>query len=102
RQHTKSLRDWSSDVCSSDLVDRGDPAPASVVDRVRDVGRAMATTQPSELTRLEALGAERDAVDPGPGEGPRVATFVGAGVRLDQIGRASCRERGVIPGVAWV
>src|SRR3954469_10598802 len=26
RRHTRSLRDWSSDVCSSDLVERGDRA----------------------------------------------------------------------------
>src|SRR6266496_126399 len=28
RRHTRSLRDWSSDVCSSDLPGRGDTEPA--------------------------------------------------------------------------
>src|SRR6266496_1734227 len=27
RRHTRSLRDWSSDVCSSDLTDFGNPWP---------------------------------------------------------------------------
>src|SRR5207247_5774071 len=28
RRHTRSTRDWSSDVCSSDLFDAGDQQPA--------------------------------------------------------------------------
>src|SRR6266704_4687410 len=34
RRHTRSKRDWSSDVCSSDLVDRGSPGPGQGVFRI--------------------------------------------------------------------
>src|SRR6266704_2502522 len=30
RRHTRSKRDWSSDVCSSDLSDRADPVPDEI------------------------------------------------------------------------
>src|SRR6267378_1984358 len=41
RRHTRSLRDWSSDVCSSDLI----VTNAHVVDGVRDVTVALADGQ---------------------------------------------------------
>src|SRR5215471_9485472 len=59
RRHTRSLRDWSSDVCSSDLLARD--APVVVV--VEDLHWADAST-------------------------------------LEEIGRASCRERVEISVVA--
>src|SRR5438874_2769535 len=80
RRHTRSLRDWSSDVCSSDLgtagpaaemrpaVPRGIPAFAGVriYDRRLTGGGAQFTNQ------------RRD---------------VGGQRAVDEIGRASCRER---------
>src|SRR2546422_9411890 len=80
RRHTRCSRDWSSDVCSSDLVGRprtrrrrGVQLPAGVSgDRgCRDPGGA-------------SHGGER--------RGRRSAS---AGGELREIGRASCRERGV-------
>src|SRR6266496_2142498 len=65
RRHTRSLRDWSSDVCSSDLV--------------------------SEHLRLDQVLRDRCAVHAHEGLGGAPAlTMDGGG---DEIGRASCRER---------
>src|SRR5207247_3580923 len=75
RRHTRSTRDWSSDVCSSDL-DIQSAAKQRVVDQ--------------EL--LVAIPTGRT---------PQVAAFLIPGVSLsnvdvggtNKIGRASCRER---------
>src|SRR5205814_4307350 len=77
RRHTRCLSDWSSDVCSSDLVDHH-----RVVDSGRDDLRVIHVAHRGEV-RLVG----RDAV-------------VLAG---DEIGRASCRERVKISvGAGWV
>src|SRR5438034_5532557 len=50
RRHTRSLCDWSSDVCSSDLLDQrqleGDPALARELERV--VGRRQPRDPPAD------------------------------------------------------
>src|SRR5207249_6987698 len=69
RRHTSSKRDWSSDVCSSDLVQ---PSRGHVHGR----GQPAATVR----LRRRQLGA-------GQRRGRPFAE------RLRQIGRASCRER---------
>src|SRR5690349_24945911 len=67
RRHTSSLRDWSSDVCSSDLYERA----------VLAYSLTGGTREPIVLDRtLASL----------------------TGLRRYKIGRASCRERGAIPG----
>src|SRR5207248_7871587 len=78
RRHTRSYGDWSSDVCSSDLVlDRvvaGGDDEIGAVEPARD-----------RVAQLEADRSQRELVVPGDA----------------QIGRASCRERGelsVVPG----
>src|SRR5204862_1187880 len=80
RRHTRSLRDWSSDVCSSDLESRRRLAP------------------PFRLGKKEG----RDAVATrgrGPDGGEGVEHALGAAAvqetpRCHEIGRAACRERG--------
>src|SRR5207253_7382700 len=78
RRHTRWPRDWSSDVCSSDLVDLA-------VRRVRDRdGPRAKDADASTVVAVVTVGParSRDA--------------------LRQIGRASCRERGggfVVVGV---
>src|SRR5204862_4165604 len=67
RRHTRSLRDWSSDVCSSDLL----------------VGRHHEQHQPN---------------GPHPGQHVADETFVSG--HVEEIGRASCRERVEISVVA--
>src|SRR2546422_11722816 len=64
RRHTRCSRDWSSDVCSSDLLD--------VVAQARDAPRKFAAVT-AAATELELDMRE-----------------------VEQIGRASCRERGEI------
>src|SRR5207245_6011693 len=76
RRHTRCYRDWSSDVCSSDLaggvtLSARCPAPGCPA-------TAMAKRDDRPDARLRAAGrAVRDRQRP----------------RSEQIGRASCRER---------
>src|SRR5439155_10886722 len=72
RRHTRWPRDWSSDVCSSDLVAGRDPRPTKL-HRI---------AAPRERRRAAALGGHE--VEDG----------------VIQIGRASCRERVEISVVA--
>src|SRR5690349_23483038 len=71
RRHTRSLRDWSSDVCSSDLTPFLD----------WQAGRAACI----HILRAYVLGA--------PGDWRMVATTA------NEIGRASCRERVLVLAV---
>src|SRR5206468_8431516 len=85
RRHTRSDRDWSSDVCSSDLSDDA-PGPPVAFDGDRGTwGIVRAQTYQlrgnQALTRVYADSA-RLAFD--------------EQLRATQIGRASCRERGGI------
>src|SRR5262245_65221130 len=81
RRHTRCLSDWSSDVCSSDLVFRISPdctkVDAVVTDTVYPNGLAF-TPDESVLYVNDTRLAEIRAYD----------------MRPDEIGRASCRERG--------
>src|SRR5690606_39708239 len=96
RRHTRFSRDWSSDVCSSDLTDE-----------FRPVAHEEEGTDPDDdlLKQMlggsgEGTGSDDDALlremlgESAPeGEGAKPS---------DEIGRASCRERGeysVISGV---
>src|SRR5699024_11666407 len=94
RRHTRSKRDWSSDVCSSDLealalfvivilqavLKRLEGFPLGTVELFRDLHLddhiLVAAAAPVEV--LDALPAQ---------------TELGAALRPFQIGRASCRER---------
>src|SRR5690606_40535159 len=76
RRHTRFPRDWSSDVCSSDLL--------LVVPDATGRTTLGATGRPW-LSGLRSRSPRRRA-------GRRVGRRRG-----DEIGRASCRERGEIP-----
>src|SRR5436305_7985588 len=81
RRHTRCGRDWSSDVCSSDLGPRARPGRPG---RARGPGPTDGRRQPA--------GAGAGAGGGGAGLHPRA---VGPGRRGGaEIGRASCRERG--------
>src|SRR5690349_24762017 len=69
RRHTRSLRDWSSDVCSSDLPSKGAT--------VAECGRSLSAWMPLQHTGGTRVSPER----------------------VGEIGRASCRERVEISGV---
>src|SRR5438034_2187962 len=75
RRHTRSLCDWSSDVCSSDL---------HRPDEVRAGLHASASRACRHSTRATAASAKLIAT--------RIRTVSHSAVPL-QIGRASCRER---------
>src|SRR6266496_5857732 len=84
RRHTRSLRDWSSDVCSSDLLAAGGTLALNQY-LERDVDARM------ERTKRRPLPEGR--LKP-----PEALLFASAlaslGVAyLAKIGRASCRER---------
>src|SRR5207302_2911576 len=93
RRHTRFSRDWSSDVCSSDL-----PSPRGwVYHRRRLSGGQEAIEQQYETPsagphRVAVAVAEFRGVVAGPGVPP------GGPGRSAEIGRASCRERGEIGG----
>src|SRR5439155_12530011 len=85
RRHTSWPRDWSSDVCSSDLL------------RLRLRARARGRLHP------EAVG-QREPEDEGGGPlQTRLARAAGKkgepGTKTGEIGRASCRERVKSSGV---
>src|SRR5690606_41087907 len=82
RRHTRFSRDWSSDVCSSDLLRSGDDVPAftHLADAITSPGavsgiQVISHWQTDFLYRMSEL--TRDEVES----------------VVSQIGRASCRER---------
>src|SRR2546429_4944336 len=81
RRHTRCSRDWSSDVCSSDLFQDAIRSEKNDVSRIQADGG------------LIVLGignkAERHALQ---GDGPHLTIADQQGIR-SEIGRASCRER---------
>src|SRR5258705_4888968 len=78
RRHTRCLSDWSSDVCSSDLVDLV-LAVAAFLDLVGGPDRPF-------VERLRGL-VDMRPLELGLGQG------AAGGGEGDEIGRASCRER---------
>src|SRR5215211_8071066 len=63
RRHTRSLCDWSSDVCSSDLLDParhvGRPADYRPVRGVESLGARRATLQAPAHGKRAAVGRQR-------------------------------------------
>src|SRR5437762_9123870 len=87
RRHTRYIGDWSSDVCSSDLL-RSDSPVRGRVRRRAGVQQLLRTVErhgrPRAVERRSLLRQRRLLLDAGP----------------DEIGRASCRERVEISVVA--
>src|SRR5690349_22783068 len=84
RRHTRYLRDWSSDVCSSDLS--ADAAQLEAELRLNGAATVTVEGQQVEVLADEVIISER------PREGWSVVNEQGETVALE-IGRASCRER---------
>src|SRR5690606_39595784 len=86
RRHTRFSRDWSSDVCSSDL------------------GRRCAADDGGHLAQRHRPGDEPVEVEDAGGDhvgGPAVGMRIEpGGFDAQQIGRASCRERAKLEGWA--
>src|SRR5204863_1469416 len=90
RRHTRSLRDWSSDVCSSDLLHLKDlkdlknpKTQVPVGEGAMPIAEIFKQLVKQGFAGYANLEYEIDANDPLPGK----------------IGRASCRERASIGGV---
>src|SRR5699024_11602566 len=90
RRHTRSKRDWSSDVCSSDLGEQKQAATGTTTD----------TQQPDQqqtapgAADTEQSAPQREASAPSAGKRSpqRRQTPAGSGLTPVEIGRASCRE----------
>src|SRR5204862_3492888 len=94
RRHTRSLRDWSSDVCSSDL-------PAHLTDFTGYFAAIERSRISVNLLSYVGLGQVRRVVMDSEQRAPtgaelRKMTTIVADVK---IGRAACRERGSFSGV---
>src|SRR5204863_6681536 len=93
RRHTRSLRDWSSDVCSSDL-----PRPPLATREL-----TMDFVLVEEARHLVLQGERALAVGEVHGQLPGSewrarSSRVGTAAPKCEIGRASCRERGEVGG----
>src|SRR5207249_7541333 len=93
--HTRSKRDWSSDVCSSDLRDVGLRLVVVVVadevlDRVvgQEAAKLGAELGGEGLVRAEHQDRSLELLDD-----PRHHVRLAAAGDARKIGRASCRER---------
>src|SRR5690606_39657242 len=100
-RHTRFSRDWSSDVCSSDLGS-GLVVPEYDLILANRAGRGF-TAEPGhpnfpEPGRRPATTLHLWAAGPGGGR-PRVVGGTPGGAN-QQIGRAACRERAERPGMA--
>src|SRR5690606_40038587 len=81
RRHTRFSRDWSSDVCSSDLADDAQVLGLAGIIGGEDTGSSDETVN----VFIECAWFEPTAI---------AATGRKTGINSDaQIGRASCRER---------
>src|SRR3989440_2466381 len=78
RRHTRSDRDWSSDVCSSDLPIRGNVAAGDGVWKTTDGGKTWTSLGLAETQQISRVRVHPTNPDIGIGR---------------EIGRASCRER---------
>src|SRR5690606_40491728 len=95
RRHTRFSRDWSSDVCSSDLVSGNLDLtelealpPLDFYERITKI-RGIGPTTAQDLTHFRE---RTDGIFPS-----RIEKGQEHGLRRWRIGRASCRERVDVP-----
>src|SRR5699024_11317344 len=92
RRHTRSKRDWSSDVCSSDL---GEQNMCGITGLIGLNGEKI--TEISEVRKMMNAIIHRGPDDSGMAafRVESQASFLDDEIQSgDKIGRASCRERG--------
>src|SRR5207302_5263329 len=87
RRHTRFSRDWSSDVCSSDLLGDGPGkvTSPSTFAQGQKIGGLSRTSCPSRLSEDRLLQA---------GGGPRFALFQAGANRINGISRSEERRVG--------
>src|SRR5258707_8353525 len=88
RRHTRYWRDWSSDVCSSDLLGFGEHGLERVAALFHLGEDEVAGTVEDAGERDDAIARNAFTQDGVDGDAPCHAGFHG-----EEIGRASCRER---------
>src|SRR5690606_40229162 len=92
RRHTRFSRDWSSDVCSSDLkkvlVAAGDTFRAAAVDQLTIWANRLGVDIVKHKQGADPAAVAYDAVE--------AARARGHDVVIVEIGRASCREGGEV------
>src|SRR5207253_7074766 len=100
RRHTRWPRDWSSDVCSSDLdqFEEYFHYHASATDSDVELARALSDQDGPAHFLIAVREDWLAALDRFKG---RITRLFENYLRMQQIGRASCRERGVCCG-GWV
>src|SRR5262249_60021965 len=92
RRHTILVSDWSSDVCSSDLLGRGlDADEEGLLVLARRLDGAIGVEVDAAAG---GAGAGGQPLGDGLGLGQGGAVEDGGEHLVEQIGRASCRERG--------
>src|SRR5699024_12228628 len=91
RRHTRSKRDWSSDVCSSDLQQK---MPRLVA--VQAEGCAPIVKAWEEGKRESEFWKDSETVAFGINVPKALGDFLVLDALYDKIGRASCRERELI------
>src|SRR5207249_6264882 len=93
RRHTRSKRDWSSDVCSSDLRIAAHLANAGLPVVLLDIPTEGGARSAIAAQALDALKKSKPAAFYDPAYAARVT------VGNFEIGRASCREGVEVAGV---
>src|SRR5207249_8460113 len=99
-RHTRSKRDWSSDVCSSDLIIVNYNGGSKLLECVDSVFRY---TSDFELILVDNASTDNSLL-PVAKRFPQVITVrnpenIGFAGGSNKIGRATCRERGERTGV---
>src|SRR5699024_11634407 len=94
RRHTSSNRDWSSDVCSSDLSSVYFRNPQGRIIAALCINFDVSTIAQAKGL-LEGLLPDNE---PEPAQAPN--KFIGRDLVAVKIGRASCRERWRMSGAA--
>src|SRR5690606_40017701 len=93
RRHTRFSRDWSSDVCSSDLIEPHGPPARCCANR--------STRQPSEMPSQNRYPIRYDWKKfASPNRASAAAPSTAITPTPSEIGRASCREREKVTEVA--
>src|SRR5207249_6302492 len=93
-RHTRSKRDWSSDVCSSDLGFKPvDPSTASIQGLRYPAGDSLGARCTAKAPCIDRKFVRNDGIGQILIKVARRDHPEGIYVMLDEIGRASCRER---------
>src|SRR5207249_7173510 len=95
RRHTRSKRDWSSDVCSSDLIVAGERP------KLRVDGDIVYSSAEAVLTPKDTLSIAYSVLTENQKKRFEIENELdfSFGIQNLEIGRASCRERGGVGAV---